>query len=401
MWTRYSQACTGPAFEFLLPWLPARVSFTENLLAWGRLHGRTDLPWQQETKGRLNVYWVWVSEVMLQQTQVQTVRNYFLAFIGRFPNRASLAQAPLDDVLAAWSGLGYYRRARNLHAAACLLERHYPEGGWPRTRQAWQDLPGLGRSTAAAIVSSCFQAREPILDGNVKRVLARQVCAEQPWGSAALDRLLWEEAERRLPVKATDMPLYIQSLMDLGATLCLPKRPDCGRCPVRKDCQAYSKGESLAFPRPKPSKVRPVRKEHWLVCLRSEGLKASARSGSRGRFQLALQQQPEQGVWAGLWSFPALDASASLPKGWVQWMAFHHDFSHFRLLVSLWVPSWFIQDRADQPSGPLLVNDDLAGDARLFTAQRLSYRLVSDWLEQGIPSPVRRILEKLAKAFEA
>ncbi len=375
------------------------MSFTENLLAWGRLHGRTDLPWQQKTKGRLNVYWVWVSEVMLQQTQVQTVRDHFLAFIRRFPDRASLAQAPLDDVLASWSGLGYYRRARNLHAAACLLEQHHPKGSWPRTRHAWQDLPGLGRSTAAAIVSSCFQAHEPILDGNVKRVLARQVCAEQPWGSAALDRLLWEEAERRLPARATDMPLYTQSLMDLGATLCLPKRPDCSRCPVHKDCQAYSKGESLAFPRPKPSKVRPVREVHWLVCLRLEGPKASARSGSRSRLQLALQRQPEQGVWAGLWSFPALDPQVSLPKGWVQWMVFHHDFSHFRLAVNLWVPPWFMQDWEGHPAGPLLAKD-AAGETHLLSAETLSYRPISDWFEQGIPSPVRRVLKKLAEALE-
>lgn len=361
------------------------MTFAKELLAWGRRQGRRGMPWQETTDGRLNVYWVWVSEVMLQQTQVQTVHNYFLAFVRRFPNRTSLAQAPVDEVLAAWSGLGYYRRARNLHAAACQLELSYSPNEWPGTREAWQALPGLGRSTAAAIVASCFNQREAILDGNVKRVLARQICAEPPWGSAALERLLWNEAQARLPKQPAAMPLYTQSLMDLGATVCLPKRPDCLRCPVRSTCKALETGSSHEFPRPKPSKPRPVRQARWLVVIQ--------RDPSTGELTLGMRQQPEQGVWAGLWSFPVMDPNAPMPQGWSQWESFHHDFSHFRLAVSLWMP----QTNLNRP-GELNAQDAVAwGPDDLL----ITFRTVPDWLEQGIPSPVRQTLLKLAQALKA
>ena len=364
------------------------MTFASDLLAWGRLHGRRDMPWQQTTHGALNVYWVWVSEVMLQQTQVQTVHPYFLAFIQRFPSRRALAEAPLEDVLAAWSGLGYYRRARNLHAAARQLELEYSQNDWPSTRDAWQALPGLGRSTAAAIVASCFNQREAILDGNVKRVLARQVCAEQPWGSAALDRFLWDESQARLPEQADAMPLYTQSLMDLGATVCLPRRPDCGPCPVSAHCQAFQRKVSLEFPRPRPAKARPVRQTRWLVIVQP---------GPRtGELRLGLQKQPEQGVWAGLWSFPSLDPSASMPEGWAEWERFHHDFSHFRLAVGLWMPKPLLN--APGQAGSVLSAQDSGPVA--FGCSPPTFKTITDWLEQGIPSPVRQVLLRLAKALQ-
>ena len=364
------------------------MTFAEDLLAWGRLHGRRDMPWQQTTNGVLNVYWVWVSEVMLQQTQVQTVQHYFLAFIQRFPSRRGLAEAALDDVLAAWSGLGYYRRARNLHTAARQLELNYSQNDWPSSRDAWQALPGLGRSTAAAIVASCFNQREAILDGNVKRVLARQVCAEQPWGSAALDRFLWDEAQARLPRQADAMPLYTQSLMDLGATVCLPRRPDCGSCPVSTHCQAFQRKASLEFPRPKPAKARPVRQARWLVIAHLDP--------RTGELTLGLQQQPEQGVWAGLWSFPALDPNAFMPEGWVEWERFQHDFSHFRLAVGLWMPKPLL-DALGQPDSVLSAQDS---GSVAFDPSPSTFKTIPDWLEQGIPSPVRQVLLRLAKSLQ-
>ncbi|MEK9812850.1 MAG: A/G-specific adenine glycosylase [Bordetella sp.] len=372
-----------------MSWLPTLMSFAEDLLEWGRQHGRRGMPWQQMKAGRLNAYWVWVSEVMLQQTQVQTVHAYFLAFVRRFPDRASLAQATLDEVLSAWSGLGYYRRARNLHAAACQLELHYLPDEWPSTREAWEALPGLGRSTAAAIVASCFNQHEAILDGNVKRVLSRQVCAEHPWGSAALDRILWKEAQTRLPHDPDFMPLYTQSLMDLGAIVCLPKRPDCLHCPVRSHCQAFEKGQSLEFPRPKPAKTRPVRTARWMVLVQPKLV--------NGEFELGLQQQPEQGIWAGLWSFPRLDPQAAEPKGWSHWESFHHDFSHFRLVVDLWIPTPILKGQEWSSCSFEVQDSELLG----IEGPSPVFKPMTDWLRQGIPSPVRQILLKLAKSFKA
>ena len=209
---------------------PATARFAQRLLRWYRAFGR-DLPWRNGS----NPYAVWLSEVMLQQTQVATVIPYYLQFLSRFPTMAALAAAPLSEVLKMWEGLGYYARARNLHRAAReIVARH---GGLiPSTFQALHALPGIGRSTAGAILTLAFGQRHPILDGNVRRVLCRYFCVEEPPRNRRTEALLWDYAERLLPQKETDR--YTHALMDLGATLCLPSTPDCPRCPVRRDCKA-------------------------------------------------------------------------------------------------------------------------------------------------------------------
>jgi A/G-specific adenine glycosylase len=259
--------------------------FSQHLLRWARSHGRKDLPWQPEPGAAADPYRVWVSEIMLQQTQVQSVRGYFRRFLDRFPSLEALAQADLEEVLAVWSGLGYYARARNLHRAAQQMQSLWG-GHFSQRAEDWQMLPGVGRSTAAAVVSICFGQRQAILDANVRRVLARQVMAPEPWGSAALDQRLWQEAQDRLPARRQDMPLYTQAVMDLGATVCLSRAPECAACPVARFCKAHQKGRAALYPVPRARAPRPVRTARWLLVVYQE--------------RIGLWQRPPEGVWGGL-----------------------------------------------------------------------------------------------------
>jgi A/G-specific adenine glycosylase len=271
------------------------------LLAWHKLAGRQGLPWQ----GTRDPYRVWLSEVMLQQTQVATVLGYYARFLDRFPSVADLAAAPLDEVLALWSGLGYYSRARHLHRCAqAVVATH--GGAFPRDAATLATLPGIGRSTAAAIAAFCFDERVAILDGNVKRVLARHLAFGDDLARPAAERALWQHAAERLPMHAADMPRYTQALMDLGATLCTPREPRCGDCPVATDCRALAEGRPQAY----PVKTRTLRRQRlatpllWL---------------ERGDAVL-LVRRPATGVWAGLWSFPELAddlaSAATQVRGW-------------------------------------------------------------------------------------
>ena len=278
--------------------LPA--GFARAVVDWQRVHGRHGLPWH----GLADPYRVWLSEVMLQQTQVSVVLAYWPRFLDRFPDVATLAAAPLDDVLAAWSGLGYYARARNLHRAAqAVVAQH--GGAFPRTSDRLATLPGVGRSTAAAVAAFAFGERAAILDGNVKRVLARVLAFAGDLASAREVEALWDRATALLPEDAADMPAYTQGLMDLGATVCLPRAPRCLVCPVETLCAARRAGEPERYP------VKTVR--HRRVALRSAWLEL--RQGER----VFLVRRPSSGVWAALWSLPEFADVAALERAVAGW----------------------------------------------------------------------------------
>ncbi|GAB4215346.1 MAG: A/G-specific adenine glycosylase [Rhodoferax sp.] len=270
------------------------------LLAWHRVHGRQDLPWQHPREP----YPVWLSEIMLQQTQVATVRDYFARFMARFPSVHALAAAPLDDVLALWSGLGYYSRARNLHRCAQTVVARWG-GVFPRQAAQLQTLPGIGRSTAAAIAALCFGERVAILDGNVRRVLARYLALAHDLRATAPAQALWQCATDLLPTEdlADTMPRYTQAIMDLGATVCMPRKPACPRCPLRAHCRAHALGTPEAFPVRAPRPLRPTESLWLLWAQRTDGA-------------VWLQQRPASGIWAGLYVVPIFDAQTNLEKRW-------------------------------------------------------------------------------------
>jgi A/G-specific adenine glycosylase len=259
-------------------------TLSNSLLDWFDLHGRKDLPWQHPR----SPYAVWVSEVMLQQTQVGTVIPYFGNFMRRFPDVRLLAAAHVDEVLHLWSGLGYYSRGRNLHAAAIqIVERFNAE--MPDTVDALQSLPGIGRSTAGAIVAMGFGQRAPILDGNVKRVLARYHCIDGYPGNPPVTRRLWALADQNTPhVRVAD---YTQAIMDLGATVCTRRNPVCGQCPLRQKCRALREGKVDGLPERKPRKTLPVTDRHFWLIQDAEGA-------------CLLERRPTTGLWGGLWSPP-------------------------------------------------------------------------------------------------
>ena len=258
------------------------ADFARRLIDWQRRHGRHDLPWQ----GTTDAYRIWLSEIMLQQTQVATVIPYYRTFLERFPDVAALAAADIDDVLRLWAGLGYYSRARNLHRAAiAVVEVH--GGQFPREREVLEALPGIGRSTAAAIAAFAFGAREAILDGNVKRVLARHFAVAGFPGESRVMAQLWSVAESLLPARGIER--YTQALMDLGATVCT-RAPECSRCPVRTTCRALAADAIKDYPAPKPKKAVPAREVRMLLLEDSN--------------RLLLERRPATGIWGGLFSFP-------------------------------------------------------------------------------------------------
>ena len=309
----------GPAED------PAARPFADALLVWFDRHGRRDLPWQRDP----TPYRVWVSEIMLQQTRVAAVIPYFERFTARFPDVGSLAAAEADEVLELWSGLGYYARGRNLHAAARAIAAEHG-GRFPDAFEDLAALPGIGRSTAGAILALAFGRRYPILDGNAKRVLARYHAVAGWPGEPAVERRLWTLAEQHTPGRRVGH--YTQAVMDLGATLCTRTRPTCLLCPVARGCRALAAGDPTGFPAPRPKRPWPTR-ETLLVVMRDP----------RGR--VLVERRPPAGVWGGLWSFPeasaALDPrdaadSCARPRGLkpgsVRALApLEHGFTHFRL----------------------------------------------------------------------
>ena len=298
------------------------IDFTSSLLAWYAHHGRHDLPWQQE----VTPYRVWVSEVMLQQTQVNTVIPYFNAFMQRFPDIQALAEAELDEVLHCWTGLGYYARARNLQRAARIIIGQF-NGEIPSGIEQLLTLPGIGRSTAGAILALSGNQRHPILDGNVKRVLARFHMLEGWPGQPEVERRLWKLAEQYTP--DTRVAEYTQAIMDLGAIVCTRRQPRCGACPVHDACAARITSQQHHFPQPRPRKILPVRDTVFAILQNEAG-------------QVLLEQRPPAGIWGGLWAFPECAPGDDL-AAWIrarfgcainglEYLAkMRHTFSHFHL----------------------------------------------------------------------
>jgi A/G-specific adenine glycosylase len=338
--------------------------FARRLLDWFELHGRRHLPWQHPREP----YRVWLSEVMLQQTQVATVIPYFLRFIERFPDMRALADAPLDDVLKHWAGLGYYARARNLHRTAQRIATEHA-GEFPRTADALGALPGIGRSTAGAILAQAFGQRHAILDGNVRRVLARHAGIDGWPGHPAVQKRLWEVAEAHLPHEA--LPDYSQAIMDLGSLICTARKPACERCPVREDCVAHRMGRVAELPSAKPRRARPLRKS-WLLLVESPD----------GAF--LIQRRGPAGIWGGLWCLPVVDAAGNWNE-YVDTLGFHiagqrqlepvrHAFTHFELEL---MP---IHLRIESANA---LNED-AGSRWIKISDR------DEW--PGLPAPIRKLL---------
>ena len=283
--------------------------FALRVVAWQRLQGRHGLPWQ----GTRDPYRIWLSEIMLQQTQVSTVLRYYGRFLERFPTVTHLALAGLDDVLALWSGLGYYSRARNLHACAqAVVQQH--AGVFPTEAAVLETLPGIGRSTAAAVAAFSTGQRVAILDGNVKRVLARHRAFEHDVAKPAALRALWTVAEALLPPQG-GMEAYTQGLMDLGATVCTRRRPRCEDCPVQADCRAHALGNPQAYPVKTRRTQRRARSSVLLLALHApDGAPAAHLRRAGPEVQVLLQMRPPRGIWGGLWTLPLFDDERALDQ---------------------------------------------------------------------------------------
>lgn len=324
-----------PADALLSPAQAVQAThFTTELLAWFTEHGRRHLPWQRE----LTPYRVWVSEVMLQQTQVATVIPYYARFMAQYPDVRALAAATIDEVLHLWTGLGYYARGRNLHRAAQRIEQEY-SGAFPTTLAEMQSLPGIGRSTAGAILAISMSQRHPILDGNVKRVLTRYFGVSGFPGESAIERKLWTLADACTPEQQVGN--YTQAIMDLGATLCVRSRPLCPACPVAAGCVARQTGQQQELPTRRPRKERPLRESYATILIRDDGA-------------VLLEKRPATGLWGGLWAFPQFEQRL-LASQWLQQQGvdaaslqepYRHAFTHFDLILH-----------------PLVARVDVAGSA--------------------------------------
>ena len=347
------------------PVFPVVNDFSSRLIAWHKHHGRHDLPWQNTT----DPYRVWLSEIMLQQTQVATVIPYYRRFLERFPQLGDLATAPVADVMALWSGLGYYARARNLHACAIAVVTQHG-GSFPRDPAVIAQLPGIGRSTANSIATFCFGAHAPILDGNVKRVFCRAFGLEGFPGSSAVEKRLWSLAAELMP--ARHGAIYNQAQMDLGATVCTRSTPRCEACPLADICVARAGGRCAELPTAKPRRAIPQREVTLLVL----------RDGDR----VLLETRPPAGIWGGLLSLPELPEGADAKEWPAQHFAcrvsavspaptLEHAFSHFRLRIA-----------------PLLL-DVKPGSAAMEPGRQ--WLDLSDTAGAALPTPIRRILDEL------
>ena len=296
-----------------------------NLIKWHKQFGRKELPWQLQT----NPYKVWISEVMLQQTQVQTVIPYFLRFMERYPDIESLANSNEDEVLSYWSGLGYYSRGRNLLKAARMLKREN-DSVMPKSSEELQLLPGIGRSTAGAILSLGFKNKAPILDGNAKRVFVRYFLIRDSIDLASTSKKLWKIAEDNLPDKECD--IYTQAIMDVGALICKRTNPKCLECPLNKNCLAFKKNKQQSLPVRSPKKEKPIKKVHWLMLQNIAG-------------EFLLENRTAKGVWEGLWTFLEFEEEharkeyiKSLRKNYAvldKDIKIKHTFSHYKLDINL------------------------------------------------------------------
>ncbi len=339
-----------------------------DLLPWFDEHGRHDLPWQIDK----SPYPVWISEIMLQQTQVSTVIPYYERFLNTFPSVTDLAAAPLDDVLHLWTGLGYYARARNLHQAAKQVVDRY-QGNFPDSLDELQTLPGIGRSTAAAILSICHQQPTAILDGNVKRVLARYHAIEHWTGDTKLQQQLWALAQYHTPDKRAGD--YTQAIMDLGATICRRRKPSCLLCPIEENCQAAAKGLTEKLPIAKPKKNIPLKQVTLTLIRNSKG-------------EIFLQKRPPSGVWGGLWSLPEKQSIASeladLAKQPCDTLeTILHTFSHFRLEIT---PEVY---QLDTTRAQTLI-------AVMEASESVWYNINQPAQTLGLAAPIKKLLQQYA-----
>lgn len=347
--------------------------FSEKLIAWQKVHGRHDLPWQTKANQPSDPYAIWVSEIMLQQTQVSAVIGYYQRFMARFPTIASLAAAEQEEVMQYWSGLGYYSRARNLHhAAQTIVDNH--RGLFPQDFNVIQTLSGIGRSTAAAIVSFAFNQPQTILDGNVKRVLTRHFLVEGWPGKPSVEKRLWQLAESLLPDQ--DIVAYTQGLMDLGATLCTRSKPKCIACPLRASCAAYAQSRVKELPTPKPKKQVPSRETTMLLILQHG--------------EVVLEKRPQTGIWGGLWSLPEMS---------MQEIASEYVMRHFGLEVEPHEPLEMVQHafthfKLTITPQPLSV----VSNGRMQLGPKYISLSIDDAMSAAIPAPVRRILHQLQQS---
>ncbi|MDB4837565.1 A/G-specific adenine glycosylase [Marinomonas sp.] len=350
--------------------MQAVENFSPRILAWFDEHGRKNLPWQENK----TPYRVWISEIMLQQTQVTTVIPYYHKFMASFPTVETLAAAEQDEVLAHWSGLGYYARARNMHKAAKMLVDEL-DSEFPATVEGVCELPGIGRSTAAAILSISRGVQSAILDGNVKRVLARFHAVPKWPGEKQTENAMWALAESYMPSERCGD--YTQAIMDLGATLCTRSKPQCLICPVTEDCQAQKTSDPAQFPIKKPKKAAKPEKSIQLLVLRNQ------------QDQLLLEKRPQTGIWGGLWSLPELSSDEAVVlhveqrfgvsvSTVIPLSSFRHTFSHYHLDIA---PSTVRVGESDQVME--------AGKYQWFDYQEA--------LTLGLPAPVRSIFETITK----
>lgn len=349
--------------------------FSTRLIAWQQVHGRHDLPWQNTT----DPYAIWVSEIMLQQTQVGAVIGYYAKFMQRFKSIADLASASEEEVLQYWSGLGYYSRARNLRQAAIQIMQSH-QGTFPTDFNAILSLPGIGRSTAAAIASFSFNQVHTILDGNVKRVLARHFCVEGWPGQPKIEQQLWRLAETLLPT--SQMVAYTQGLMDLGATICTRSKPKCAHCPLRSSCEALRQNKVLSLPTPKPRKAIPEKAVAMLIV--------------RYDNQVMLQKRPSSGIWGGLWSFPEVDSAVrdadilqvlntqfklngflQTPFKTIAMPTLSHTFSHYKLHIE-----------------PRMIDVTCLPENR----PSLIWMDITEAIDAAVPAPIRTLLARLQLA---
>lgn len=356
--------------------------FSARVIRWQKIHGRHGLPWQGA-----DAYRVWLSEIMLQQTQVATVIPYYQRFVASFPDIAALAAATADDVLAHWSGLGYYARGRNLHGAAkIIVEKH--RGEFPRQFEQILDLPGIGRSTAAAICALAFHERRAILDGNVKRVLARYCGISGSPAEKAVEARLWEQAENLLPLprreigerrgEDSSIAVYTQALMDMGATLCTRSKPKCTACPVQTDCVALQSNRVAELPTPRTRKAVPEKNSTFLMFMHGN--------------DILLEKRAPQGIWGGLWCPPQIEDGQGVPADYVQrngmevteridLAEFSHTFTHFKLHITPVLLRVSCKPTQVQQAGSVWLDVEAA-------------------LQAAIPTPVRKMLLQLS-ALEA
>ncbi|CAM3781094.1 A/G-specific adenine glycosylase [Parendozoicomonas haliclonae] len=352
--------------------MPETAAIQNAIFHWFDQYGRKHLPWQQN----ITPYRVWLSEVMLQQTTVAAVIPYFERFTETFPTVADLAAGDVDTVLQLWSGLGYYSRARNLHKAAQMVVNEFG-GQFPRSLDDLQKLPGVGRSTAGAIASISMGIKASILDGNVKRVLAR-LHAVHGWpGKSSVAKELWEITDRYTP--DTRLPDWTQAMMDMGATLCTRSKPKCAECPISQWCVAHAEGRETSYPEPKPKKELPEKHVRMLMLLNENG-------------QVLLEKRPPTGIWGGLWSFPEFSAEGDLAETLNEtlamqltdaevWNSFRHTFSHYHLHIE--PVKAFTEGTANQISD--------RPDTRWIDLQEA--------LSVGLASPVKKLLQNLLKSL--